>query len=188
VKGIIPNTRNKNSITNKINHVMYSCYKINQQTKHKIEILGKINDEPTLLLLDTGASVTVIDKKMILLDNIKPVNDIYLETANNSKLNILGSTIIKIQIASLIIHYKAVVVDSLCTPILLGLYFMVKTQTIMNLKDNIILFRYENREIMLSIKNQNIKNDIQKTQIQHVSHEILNEYQQFLLHNNNSLH
>ena len=45
---------------------MYSCYKINEQIKHKIEILGKINDEPTLLLLDTGASVTVIDKKTTL--------------------------------------------------------------------------------------------------------------------------
>jgi len=121
-------------------------------------------------LLDTGASVTVINKKMILLDNIKPVNDIYLETDNNSKFNILGSTIIKIQIASLIIHHKAVVVDSLRTPILLGLDFMVKIQTIMNLKDNIILFRYKNREIILSIKNQKIKNDIQETQIQHVSH------------------
>jgi hypothetical protein len=42
---------------------MYSCYNINEQIKHKIEILGKINDQPTLLLLDTGASVTVIDKK-----------------------------------------------------------------------------------------------------------------------------
>jgi len=188
VKGLFPKTRNKSSITNEINHVIYSCYKINEQIKHKIEILGKINNEPTLLLLDTGASVTVIDKKTTLLDNIKPINDIHLETANNSKLNILGSTIIKIQIASLIIHHQAVVVDNLCSPILLGLDFMVKTQTVMDLKDNIILFRYENQEVKLPIKTQETEIDIQGTQIQYASHEILNEYQQFLLLNNNSQH
>jgi len=48
--------------------------------------------------------VKVIDKKTTLLDNIEPINDIYLEAANNSKLNILGSTIIKIQIASVAMY------------------------------------------------------------------------------------
>jgi len=47
VKGISPNTRNNNGMTNEINHVVYSCYKINEQIKDKIEILGKINDKPT---------------------------------------------------------------------------------------------------------------------------------------------
>jgi hypothetical protein len=109
-----------------------------------------------------------------------------LETANNSKLNIIGTTIIKIQIASLIIHHQAVVVDNLCSPILLGLDFMVKTQTVMDLKDNTILLRYENQKVELPIKTRETKVDIQETQIQYASHEILNEYQQFLLLNNNS--
>jgi hypothetical protein len=185
VKGIFPKTRNRNS-NNEINHVIYSCYRINEQIKHKIGILGIINDEPALLLLDTGTSVTVIDKKTTILDNIKPINDIYLETANNSKLNILGSTIIKIKIASLIIHHQAVVVDNLCSPIVLSLDFIVKTQTVMDLKDNIILFRYENQVVKLPIKTQETKIDILENQILYVSYEILNEYQQFLLLNNNS--
>jgi len=42
VKDIPTNTRNNNSITNKINQVIYSCYKINEQIKHKIEILEKL--------------------------------------------------------------------------------------------------------------------------------------------------
>lgn len=99
-----------------------------------------------------------------------------METANNSKLNILGSTIIKMQIAAFIIHYQAVVVNNLCSPILLGICFMVKTQTVMNLKDNIILFKYENQEIELTIKIQKVKNKLPKTEIQYVSQEILNEY------------
>ncbi|KAL4122483.1 hypothetical protein QTP88_014805 [Uroleucon formosanum] len=187
VKGIFSKTRNNDSITNEINHVIYSCYKINEQ-KHKIEILGKVNEEPTLLLLDTGASVTVIDKKVTLLENIKPINDMYLKTANDSKLNILGSTIIKIQIASLIIRHQAVVVDNLCSPILLGLDFMTKTQIVMNLKDNLILIRYENQEVKLPIETQELNNKIQGTQVHCFSHEILNEYQQFLLLSNNSEH
>lgn len=186
VKDIFPKTRNKNSIINEIDHVIYSCYNLNEQIKHKIEILGKINNQSTLLLLDTGASVTVIDKKTTLLDNIKPINDIYLETANNSKLNILGSTIIKIQIASLIMYHQAVVVDNLCSPILLGLDFMIKTQTIMDLKNNMILLKYENQTVKLPIKTPQKIIDIQETQIQYASLEILNEYQQFLLLNNNS--
>ncbi|KAL4153562.1 hypothetical protein QTP88_001395 [Uroleucon formosanum] len=186
-KGIFSKTRNNDSITNEINHVIYSCYKINEQ-KHKIEILGKVNEEPTLLLLDTGASVTVIDKKVTLLENIKPINDMYLKTANDSKLNILGSTIIKIQIASLIIRHQAVVVDNLCSPILLGLDFMTKTQIVMNLKDNLILIRYENQEVKLPIETQELNNNIQGIQVHCFSHQILNEYQQFLLLSNNSEH
>ncbi|KAF0692410.1 Uncharacterized protein FWK35_00033489 [Aphis craccivora] len=85
VKDIFPKTRNKNSIINEIDHVIYSCYNINEQIKHKIEILGKINNQSTLLLLDTEASVTVIDKKTTLLDNIKPIKDIYLETGSGSR-------------------------------------------------------------------------------------------------------
>lgn len=80
------------------------------------------------------------------------------------------------QIAAFIIHYQAVVVNNLCSPILLGICFMVKTQTVMNLKDNIILFKYENQEIELTIKIQKVKNKLPKTEIQYVSQEILNEY------------
>jgi hypothetical protein len=78
-----------------------------------------------------------------------------------------------------------VVVDNLCSPIVLGLDFVVKTQTVMDLKGNLI---YENLEVKLPIKTQETKIDIQENQIQYVSHEILNEYQQFLLLNNNSQH
>lgn len=53
-------------------------------------------------------------------------------------------------------------------------------------KQYIIIIGYENLEVKLPIKMQEIKNEIPETEIQYVPKEILNEYQQFLLLNNNT--
>lgn len=57
--------------------------------------------------------------------------------------------------------------DNLCSPNLLSLEFMIKTQTVMNLIDNIILFRYENQEIKLPPKIQK-KKEIPETEIKYI--------------------
>lgn len=96
------------------------------------------------------------------------------------------------KIASFIIHHQIMTWDNLYSPNLLSLDFMIKTQTIMNWIDNIILFRYENQEVKLPPKIQKIKkkryirkwNKIRR----YVSHEILNEFRQFLLLNDNLQH
>jgi len=131
----------------KLTHVIYNCYENNEmnKVKHKIEILGKINDQYKLLLLDTGASRTVIHKDIIKFNNIINKNDIYLETANNSKLNVLGSTMIKIEIGPIIIDHEAIIIDNLCSTILLGLDFIKRVQTILNLKDGFVIFNFNNQ-------------------------------------------
>jgi len=164
----------------KLTHVVYNCYENNEMNKikHKIEILGKINDQYKLLLLDTGASKTVIHKDTIQCNNIINKNNIYLETANNSKLNVLGSTMIKIEIGPIIIDHEAIIIDNLCSPILLGLDFMKRVRTILNLKDGLITFNFNNQEITLSLEYEKIKTDLN-----YVPHEEMSVFQTFLIQN-----
>lgn len=51
----------------------------------RIEILGTINNKITKFLLDTGAIVIVVDRKVIKYKKLEHKNDLYLETVNNSE-------------------------------------------------------------------------------------------------------
>lgn len=161
------------------NNTIYTYYD-NYTEKIKIEITGEIDDQITSLLLDTGAGVTVVSKNIIKSNKITPESELYLKTANNTKLNILGTTMAEIKIGTIVLNHRIIIVDNLCTPSIIRLDTMKKINTILGLKNNLITFNYKRIETKLKME--------QETQIQHVSHEILNEYQQYLLDNNKLQH
>jgi len=86
------------------------------------------------LLLDTGVSVTVINKNTIKCNKLTSESELYLETVKNSKLNILGTTVTQIKIRTIVINHKIIIVDNLCTPVIIGLDIMKKINTIWTLK------------------------------------------------------
>jgi len=94
-------------------------------------------------LLDTGASVTVINKNTIKCNKLTSESELDLETANNSKLNILGTTGAQIKIGTIVINHKIIIVDNLCTPVIIELDIMKKINTILDLKNNLVTFNYK---------------------------------------------
>lgn len=168
----VQNTNTKNTI--------YTYYDNNKE-KIKIELIGKINDQITTLLLDTGANVTVINKNTIKCNKLNTEGELYLETANNSKLNILGTTMAQIKIGTIVINHKIIVVDNLCTPVIIGLDIMKKINTILDLKNDLLTFNYEGIEVKLKIEQEakpiNTLHDTNNNQ--HNKHVITN-FQQFL--------
>jgi len=57
----------------------------------------------------------------------------------NSKLNILGTTVAQIKIGTIVINHKIIIVDNLCTPVIIGLDKMKKMNTILDLKNNLVV-------------------------------------------------
>lgn len=135
------------------------------------------------MLLDTGASVTVINKNTIKFNKLTSESELYLETANNSKLNILGTIVAEIKIGTIVLNHKIIIVDDLCTPVIIGLDLMKKINTILDLKNYLLSFNYEGTEVKLKIE-QGSKpiNTLQDTNnITQNKPKI--DFQQFLLQN-----
>ncbi|KAF0715441.1 Uncharacterized protein FWK35_00030736 [Aphis craccivora] len=102
------------------NNTIYTYYD-NYTEKIKKKIIGEIDDRITSLLLDTGASVTVVSKNIIKSNKITPESELYLKTANNTKLNILGMTMAEIKIGTIVLNHRIIIVDNLCLPAIIGL-------------------------------------------------------------------
>ncbi|KAE9522213.1 hypothetical protein AGLY_017395, partial [Aphis glycines] len=109
---------------------------------YKIEIPGKINNYEINFLIDTGASITVINNNSIYLNEIVPLEtDISLEAANNTSLNIVGKSLVEIKIGTIEIKHECIIVEGICSPILLGMDVLTKLKVIVNLDNNNIVFK-----------------------------------------------
>lgn len=80
--------------------------------------------------MDTEANVQVVDRKVIKYRKLEHKNDLYLETANNSELKMLGISTIQTEIGKILINHKIIVVDNLCNWVLIGLD-VIKTLTLL---------------------------------------------------------
>jgi len=127
-------------------------------------------------MLDAGVSRIVVQKDIIQFNNIINKNDMYLKTVNNSKLNMLGFTMIKMEMGPIIIDHEAIIIDNLCSPILLGLDFMKRLQTILNLNDDLLTFNFNNQENTLSLEYGKIKTDLN-----YVPHKEMSVFRTFLI-------
>jgi len=108
-----------------INNTIYTYYD-NYKEEIKIEIIGKIDDQITTFLIDSGARVTVVSKHIIKSNKITFEGDLYLKTANKTKQNILGTTMAQTKIQTIVLNNRIIIVDELCTPVIIGLDIMKK--------------------------------------------------------------
>lgn len=137
---------NQNTDKNENNITINTCYVTNIQ---KLSLEGIIESKNVKLVFDTGAPITVVRQSIINTDNILPTRQI-LHTANGSPLTTLGEILLKINIGNHTFIQKCIVVDYLCTPVLLGLDFITQYKVIINFDNKTLSMK--DKKIRLTYK------------------------------------
>ena len=89
-------------------------------------ITGNINGHRTDILLDSGASCSVVCSHYIPPADIQPITSITLLNADGSSLSPVGTTTAQVALNGLDTHHNFVVVNDLSTPVILGCDFLLK--------------------------------------------------------------
>ena len=97
-------------------------------------ITGKINDHPTQLLLDSGASCSVISKKHINIDKLSPENSIQLISADGRSFMPLGTSLATITLGEFSASHTFLVVEELSVPVIMGCDFMSKHGLVLDIQ------------------------------------------------------
>ena len=85
---------------------------------------GRLNDSDADILLDSGASCSVIHKNYVLPSSIRPLNSIRLTNADGTGLTSMGTSTVKVQLDSFITSHAFIVVEQLSAPAIIGCDFL----------------------------------------------------------------
>jgi predicted aspartyl protease len=92
-------------------------------------------------VVDTGADITVLNNDYFRLDKkISIKNNSNIGTGNNDKLNAMGKSLVDIKIGNIKIKHECIIVENLCSPILMGMDLLKMLKTIMYLNNKSITF------------------------------------------------
>ena len=97
-------------------------------------ISGKINNQQTQLLLDSGASCSVISREHVKLDNILPEQGTQLINADSRSFTPLGTTSITVTLEQFSVNHTFFVVNKLLVPVILGCDFMSKHGLVLDIQ------------------------------------------------------
>ena len=97
-------------------------------------ISGKINNQQTQLLLDSGASCSVISREHVKLDNILPEEGTQLINADSRSFTPLGTTSITVTLEQFSVNHTFFVVNKLSVPVILGCDFMSKHGLVLDIQ------------------------------------------------------
>ena len=97
-------------------------------------ISGKINNQQTQLLLDSGASCSVISREHVKLDNILPEQGTQLINADSRSFTPLGTTSITVTLEQFSVNHTFFVVNKLSVPVILRCDFMSKHGLVLDIQ------------------------------------------------------
>ena len=87
---------------------------------------GSIDGQCIDILLDSGASCSVVHSNYILLDDVRPLISVTLVNADGSSLSPSGTTTEQVALNGLDTSHNFIVVNNLSTPVILGCDFLYK--------------------------------------------------------------
>ena len=87
-------------------------------------ITGRINNEATQMLLDSGASCSVVSKLHINVPHMSAGQSIQLVNADGRSFTTLGTSLMRVTLGELSADHSFVVVKQLSIPVILGCDFM----------------------------------------------------------------
>ena len=98
----------------------------NAYTNRAAHTHGLLNDRRTAILLDSGASCSVISKPHVYRTVIEPIHTVRLVNADGGDITPRGVAIMTIGLGKFSAKHKFVVVDHLSTPVILGCDFLMR--------------------------------------------------------------
>ena len=101
-------------------------------------IQGKVNDHHLDILLDSGASCSVMRDEYVTPTNLDPPQDIRLTNADGREITTLGTTTAIVILGNLEINHKFTVVRELAAPAILGCDFLKKQSIVIDFQKNIV--------------------------------------------------
>lgn len=116
----------------------------------RLEIFGQINKIHHSFVIDTGATVSIINvKKLPTLVKLKQINFVNLITANGSNLELLGTVDVTLNFNNVDFPIKYMVVENLVGPSLLGTDFLNKYQANIDFVNKQIILLGNERSVTL---------------------------------------
>ena len=99
-------------------------------------VAGKINNCETLILLDSGASCSVMQADRSLQADLVKSGTITLINADGRKLTPLGTITVSLDLGIITVDHTLVVVEKLSTPVILGCDFLTTHGVTLDFKAN----------------------------------------------------
>lgn len=133
-----------------------------------ILVQGSILDHHFAFLIDTGASYTIIHKKV--LDKIPRLQQMFsktvptstLKAVNGTPLQIGGQVEVPFKLSGKVYPFKASVLDGITYDVILGKYFFAKYDAIINFRDSVIQLKENEPEPQIT-KQAQFKVHVDKT-------------------------
>ena len=97
-------------------------------------ISGKINNHQTQLLLDLGASCSVVSRKHVNANKISPEQSVQLINADGRSFAPLGTSPATVTLGQLSVNHTFLVVEKLSVPVILGCDFMSKHAIVLDIQ------------------------------------------------------
>ena len=93
---------------------------------------GKENEQCVEMLLDSGASCSVVHKDYVSPRDMDPVGLVKLLNADGRSLTPVGTTSLKVNLGNLTALQTFIVVEHLSAPVILGCDFLTKQGLVMD--------------------------------------------------------
>ena len=93
---------------------------------------GKVNEQCVEMLLDSGASCSVVHKDYVSPRDMDPVGLVKLLNADGRSLTPVGTTSLKVNLGNLTAHQTFIVEEHLSAPVILGCDFLTKQGLVMD--------------------------------------------------------
>ena len=94
---------------------------------------GKLNNQHVHMLLDSGASCSVVDKHLVTVDGLESVGPMKLTNADGRGLTAIGRTTMRVTLPGITTSQTFVVAEHLSAPAILGCDFLTRHGLVLDL-------------------------------------------------------
>ena len=98
---------------------------------------GKINNHPTLILLNFGASCSVISNKYISVEQLQPIEGIQLINADGRSVLPSGTAKAKVCLGTLYTSHSFMVLNEMSSTVILGCDFLMKYNLVIDFSQGV---------------------------------------------------